>query len=138
MSEGCQEWTTWTRAWWARARYRGQGHELEIPIDTGDAGEAITTRFGQAHGARYGFTLDLPVEVVSARHAGFGDPVPVTLGRRGGQRWQPDEPRDSGAQLDVTVRGPMAIALPDATMFVATGWSARALPIGGWLVEQDA
>ena len=41
-------------------------------------------------------------------------------------------------QLDVTVRGPMAIALPDATMFVATGWSARALPIGGWLVEQDA
>jgi N-methylhydantoinase A/oxoprolinase/acetone carboxylase beta subunit len=126
------------RAWWARARYRGQGHELEIPIDPGDAGEAIAARFGQAHGARYGFTLELPVEVVSARHAGFGNPVSVTLARRGEQRWQPDEPRDSGAQLDLTVRGPIAIALPDATMFVAAGWSARALPIGGWLVEQDA
>jgi N-methylhydantoinase A len=127
-----------TRAWWARARYHGQGHELEIPFDAGDAGESIATRFAQTHGTRYGFTLDLPVEVVSARHSGFGTPVPVTLARRGAQRWQPDEPRDSGAGLDVTVRGPVAIALPDATMFVAAGWSARALPIGGWLVERDA
>jgi hypothetical protein len=36
------------------------------------------------------------------------------------------------------VRGPAAIALPDATMFVGTGWSARALPIGGWLMERDS
>ena len=127
-----------TRAWWVRARYTGQGHELEIPMRPGDAGEALSTRFADVHGARYGFVLDLPVEVVSARYAALGAGVPVTLARRGAQRWQPDDPRDDGANLDIMVRGPAAVALPDATMFVGTGWSARALPIGGWLMEHDS
>jgi N-methylhydantoinase A len=29
------------------------------------------------------------------------------------------------------------ISLPDATLLVAPGWTARALPIGGWLLERD-
>jgi N-methylhydantoinase A len=28
------------------------------------------------------------------------------------------------------------IALPDATLLVAEGWTARALPIGGWMMER--
>ena len=130
--------TAHTRAWWARARYTGQGHELEISMKPGDAGEAIAARFSEAHDLRYGFTLQLPVEVVSARYAAFGAEVSVTLARRGSQPWSPDDPRDTGALLEATVRGPAAVALPDATMFVGGGWSARALPIGGWLMEHDA
>ena len=41
------------------------------------------------------------------------------------------------ATLDATVRGPATVVLPDATMRVAAGWTARALPIGGWLLERD-
>ena len=125
-------------SWWARVRYEGQGHELEVPIAPGDAGTEIAARFGDAHATRYGFTLELPVQVVSARYAAVGERVPVTLRRRGGARWSPDEARDTGAELEVTVRGPAAVALPDATMLVEPGWTARALPIGGWLMERDA
>jgi hypothetical protein len=39
---------------------------------------------------------------------------------------------------DETRRGPHVIALPDATLFVADGWTARTLPIGGYLVERNA
>jgi N-methylhydantoinase A len=42
---------------------------------------------------------------------------------------------DDGAALEVAVRGPATLALPDATLRVADGWTARALPTGGWLVE---
>jgi hypothetical protein len=40
--------------------------------------------------------------------------------------------RFSGA----AVRGPSVVTLPDATMVVDRGWSARPLAIGGWLVER--
>ena len=126
------------RRWWARARYEGQGHELEVPVVPGDDGAALAASFAAIHGARYGFTLELPVEVVSMRHAASGEPLPIALERRGAAAWTPDEPRDTGSELDVTVRGPLAIALPDATMYVSRGWSARALPLGGWLMERDA
>jgi N-methylhydantoinase A len=44
---------------------------------------------------------------------------------------------DTGAELDVSVTGRAVISLPDATLLVAPGWTARALPIGGWLLERD-
>jgi N-methylhydantoinase A len=122
--------------WWARARYVGQGHELEVAIWPGIAGDTIAQRFASVHAARYGFTLELPVEIVSARYAALGERMPVMLRRRGTHRWSPDAPRDTGGELEMTVRGPMAVALPDATMLVADGWSARALPIGGWMMER--
>jgi hypothetical protein len=43
---------------------------------------------------------------------------------------------DDGGELEATVTGRRVIALPDATMLVPEGWSATALPIGGWLVEK--
>jgi N-methylhydantoinase A len=127
-----------SREWWARARYTGQGHELDVPIQPGDSGQAAGARFSLVHAARYGFTLELPVEIVSLRHAALGHALPVTLARRGTQAWSPDEPRDDGARLEVTVHGPSAIALPDATMVIARGWTGRPLAIGGWLLERDA
>jgi N-methylhydantoinase A len=38
---------------------------------------------------------------------------------------------------DEVHRGLAVVALPDATMLVAQGWTARALPIGGYLLERD-
>jgi hypothetical protein len=57
------------RQTWVRARYAGQGHELEVPVRDGDDGPALAARFAAVHRARSGFTLPSPVEVVSARHA---------------------------------------------------------------------
>jgi N-methylhydantoinase A len=33
------------------------------------------------------------------------------------------------------VEGPATIVLPDATVLVPPGWTARALAIGGWMLE---
>ena len=72
-----------------------------------------------------GFTLDAEIEVIGARIA---------------RRVAPRERRVLAAPhfVDETRRGPAVIALPDATLFVADGWTARALPIGGWVMERGA
>ena len=43
---------------------------------------------------------------------------------------------DDGSAFEATVRGSAVIALPDATLLVADGWSARALEMGGWLLDR--
>jgi N-methylhydantoinase A len=108
--------------WHARVRYTGQGHELDIPVAPGDDGTSLDARFADAHQGRYGFTLDRAVEVVALRVAALGEPVPVRFG--------------AVREPAVELRGPSVVALPDATMVVAPGWTARALPIGGWMVER--
>ncbi|MDQ2768419.1 MAG: hypothetical protein M3Y30_14855, partial [Gemmatimonadota bacterium] len=107
---------------WLRARYVGQGHELEISFAPGEAGAELATRFAAEHEKRMGFALDAEVEVIGARFAVSG------AGR---------EPMLAAPHfVDETRRGPDVIALSDATLFVADGWTARALPIGGWLMER--
>ncbi len=109
---------------WVRARYSGQGHELEIPFAPGDDGGVLVPRFAAEHEKRMGFTLEREVEVVGAR---------VTIS--GAAR----EPKLAAPHFaDETRRGPDVIALADATLFVPDGWTARALPIGGYLVERHA
>jgi hypothetical protein len=90
-----------------------------------DDGAAVAARFGTLHSARAGFTLERPVEIVSLRHAAFGAAREARL--------------TGGSAGDATgrVRGPAVIALPDAAMWVDAGWSASALPIGGYLVERE-
>jgi N-methylhydantoinase A len=127
-----------TRLWWVRARYAGQGHELEVPVEPGEDGSLLAARFGELHARRYGFALERAVEVVSARHAALGAAREARLVRQGPHAWEPGAMVDGGGPLDVAVRGRATIALPDATLLVAGGWTARALPLGGWLVERDA
>ena len=43
---------------------------------------------------------------------------------------------DDGRSLEREVRGPAVVRLMDATMYVAAGWVAHALPTGGWLMER--
>lgn len=105
----------------ARMRYRGQGHELEIPVQAGDDGAALAARFAGSHATRYGFTLPAEAEVVALRHE-VGEPARAVRFERD------DDP--------APVTGPATVQLPDATLFVAEGWHATPLPIGGWLLER--
>jgi N-methylhydantoinase A/oxoprolinase/acetone carboxylase beta subunit len=110
-----------TLAWHARVRYVGQGHELDISCKPGDDGASLTKRFAVAHDLRYGFTLERGVEIVAVRVAATGKAVPVKFG--------------TGKKTAVKrLVGPHVETLSDATMVVAKGWTAKSLPIGGWLV----
>ena len=119
----------------ARMRYRGQGHELEVAFAPDETPDSMGARFARMHQQRYGFTLELPVDVVSARCTRSSAAPALVLRRQGENRWDGGGFVDSGGTLDTTVRGPAVIALPDATLRVADGWTARALEMGGWLLE---
>jgi hypothetical protein len=45
--------------------------------------------------------------------------------------------RDDGGPLEAVVGGEATIALADATLLVKAGWVARALELGGWLLERE-
>ncbi len=105
-----------------RARYIGQGHELDVEVAPGDDGAGIARRFGDAHRARAGFTLERGVEIVSVRCEAIGEALEAPAGR---------ESRAGN------IRGQAAIALDDATLFVAPGWSATPAPGGGFHVGRE-
>src|SRR5205085_1541000 len=102
-------------------------------------GAAISARFAELHRARVGFTLSHDVELVSARQIVSAPGHAVRFARTPRVATvafgATDHLVDDGARLDATVDGPATVVLPDATLRVARGWRARALPIGGWLVE---
>jgi N-methylhydantoinase A len=116
-----------------------------VPVQAGDDGPALAARFAAAHAARAGFALPRAVELVSARHAAT---VPGAAARfaRAGTRGAPEGRRadggvlvhDAGGAVPALVRGPATIVLADATLLVPPGWTARALDVGGWMVEASA
>ncbi len=123
--------------WWVRARFEGQGYELDVPVTPGDAGADIAERFIERHRQRTGFALDRAVECISLRSAVGGAPWPVQFARaaRVADAAPLADDVDDGRALTRTVQGPSVMRLADATLFVAAGWTAQALPIGGWLLE---
>ncbi len=125
---------------WARMRYVGQGHELEVPLHGNDDGAALGDRFAALHGARVGFTLSSDVEVVSVRHTSSQSGPSVAFGRARRSGAVPDGGDrvlvDDGATLDARVVGPATVVLADATLRIDGGWTGRSLPEGGWLVDR--
>ena len=119
---------------WVRARYLGQGYELEIQLNDDDDGQTIAARFAAAHQQRMGFVLERAVECVSLRVALVGAGWPVKFARVAREGTLPDDV-DDGRTMQRTIVGPFTVRLPDATMRVNAGWKATALPIGGWLME---
>ncbi len=121
---------------WLRTRYAGQGHELDLPLLDGDDGESLVSRFTEMHIARTGFALSRPVECISLRTALTGSPSPVRFQRipRAGEPELPGV--DDGREMTRETVGPAVVQLVDATMRVAPGWTAKALPIGGWMMER--
>lgn len=127
------------RAWLVRVRYAGQGHELEVKAAPGDDGRAIAARFTAAHRAQYGFALSRPVECVALRHVASEPGAGATFRRDAQAR-----PVDAAGGVDhggpaegVILVGPRAVTLPDATLWIAGGWRATALPIGGWRLDRE-
>jgi N-methylhydantoinase A len=112
----------WTHASAARARYVGQGHELDVPVVPGGIA-ATGAAFESTHEALFGYRLERPIEIVSVRHTVSGIGREVKLG---------------GARAGQTVVGPASLALSDSTMHVAAGWTARSLEIGGWMLERSS
>jgi N-methylhydantoinase A len=85
----------------ADLRYAGQSFELTVPL-----GPRLAERFHEAHELRYGYAdPGRPLELVAVRTAEVraGPPIDVTGPRR-------------------TARGPQALALEGATLWVPDGW----------------
>ena len=122
--------------WWLRARYAGQGYELDILVQPGDAPAAVAARFVARHEERTGFVLNRPVEFISARTTLSSAPWPVHFARPTRDGMLADDVDDGRAMARV-IDGPAVVRLPDATMRIAQGWIARSLDIGGWMLEQQ-
>jgi N-methylhydantoinase A len=127
------------RQWLVRVRYEGQGHELEVRADPGDAGTHLAARFEEAHRALYGFTLARDVECVALRHVASDPGAHATFARdRAAAPYDDVRDIDAGGPADdIALRGPRAVTLPDATLWIAQGWRATALDLGGWRLDKD-
>ena len=112
-----------TGRWFARMRYAGQGHELDVPLTLKQSRDAVGAAFAALHEGRYGFSLPYLAEVVSVRYVAEGVGRAVTLKREG---------KPAARRLI----GPKSIPLPDATLFVAKGWSGRLLSSGAWQLDR--
>jgi N-methylhydantoinase A/oxoprolinase/acetone carboxylase beta subunit len=123
--------------WVARMRYLGQGHELEVPFDPSTSPRALAESFAALHAQRYRFVLDAEVEIVSTRCTRSSPGPSLTLGHRQPRHALHGAADDEGSRDVAPVAGPAVVALPDATMLVADGWTARALEIGGWMLERS-
>lgn len=119
---------------WTRARYVGQGYEIEIPVGDNDDGASVARSFAATHEQRVGFVLDRAVECVSLRVSLVGARWPVRFAREE-SKGNLAADIDDGRSMERTVIGPYTIRLPDATMHVKDGWTARALATGGWMME---
>lgn len=122
---------------WLRARYLGQGHELDVPLQHDDTINALSARFGAVHAARFGYELDRAVELVSLRVTCEGTWWPLTFTRPPRTPSAAFDGVDDGTMLDANVSGPCTVRLPDATLRVAEGWRARTLESGGWWLERE-
>lgn len=132
--------TASVRRWFARVRFEGQGHELEIEVERGESGADLVRSFVAAHRSRYGFVLDHRVEVVALRQIA-GEPSRTAHFARDADAPAFDATAlvDRGGPADgAVVRGPAVVALPDATLWVADGWRAEALALGGWKLTRGA
>jgi N-methylhydantoinase A len=129
----------WQRSTTIRARYAGQGHELDVPLPADADFARCGLEFEHAHERLFGYRLDRPIEIVSLRQSVSGNEREIRLERSGKALvWDELQPADGGGPLSRVVTGPVSVALPDATLHVAPGWTARALDIGGWMLERTA
>ncbi len=126
----------WEERWTARVRYAGQGHELDVPVLEHDDGPAVAARFGASHAQRNGFSLSSPAEIIGMRYAASGPARAARFAREGAARWDAARVVDDGAESEILLDGPAVVALPGATLRIATGWSGRAHPTGGWLLTR--
>lgn len=130
-------------------RFLGQSHEIAVT-----AGDDVLARFREEHARRYGFVLELPVEIVTVRAVAEGTRRPVELPalRTGG----PDaasalasrRPTSLSEHTPVyererllagmTIEGPAIIEELSATALVLRGWVAQVLAAGDLMLSRDS
>ena len=132
-------------------RYQGQSFELAVEPDGEPSRDELIRAFAEAHERRYGF--DVPgaaVELVAIRLALETDPPELRLtAATGGMEessrriWLDDEWQDvfvgrgeprSGTRVD----GPAVLELPESTLLLPSGWSARVDEHGSVVAEKAA
>lgn len=136
-ASGVEAGAEWDHRWFARARYAGQGHELDVPVERGQTGAGIAGCFAALHQARNGFALEAPVEIIALRYVASGAPHPVRFERAGASAWRGDRRVDDGGLLDEMLSGGDVVGLAGATLRVAPGWRGASHPGGGWLLRRE-
>jgi N-methylhydantoinase A len=105
-------------------RYRGQSYELPVESDSSDPA-VLHEEFARAHERRYGYRDDDgEVELVTIRASVWGAAAQLSLrgADRGGER----------------VEGPVVYPLPEATLYVPSGWSGAVDEWGTVHLRSDA
>jgi N-methylhydantoinase A len=123
---------------WAELRYRGQAHELSLPVDA-----SLTGRFHRAHRDRFGFDdPTAPIEVVTLEVRGSlpDQPLPARLlagprsvQSRATRMTMHHDGRDVGAAVwnrpgmprGARLRGPAIVLEEGATLWIPPGWNGR-------------
>ena len=129
--------SSWTKAWTARMRYVGQGHELDVPLSHGDDGPSLTARFVALHQRRNGFTIAADVEVIGMRHTTSGPPTPISFSRTITSTWNAKTRIDDGGTFDARIVGPAVVTLRGATLRIASAWTGVPHATGGWLLTRE-
>jgi N-methylhydantoinase A len=137
---GAAGWTSAERAaahlgWFVDARYRGQGHELRVPLDSPpETAQTAEAAFHAQYERRFGYgDRTRPVEIVNLR-ARLESPglAPPLLTRRPGQAPPGHTVIVDGAPASlfnrdalspgVRIEGPAVVIQDDATTFLPAGW----------------
>jgi N-methylhydantoinase A len=129
----------------ADARYPGQSHETQIPLDPDDTWEALAERFHETHRARNGFSrADQPIEIVTLRAAAISRPViewsSLPLGVEAGEARLGDRSRPDGGSIErwwrpvlrpgAEIVGPAVIEETESTTWIDGGERAVVLEDG--------
>ena len=128
----------WQRSWSARARYVGQGYELDVAVLRGEDGDDVAKRFAVLHRERNGFTLEAPVELVGLRHVASGPAHPVRFSPATVPAYGDVRPVGGDEPSRVRLVAGDVVALPGATLRVTDGWRGAPHPAGGWLLERES
>lgn len=123
---------------WVACRYQGQSATLELAVASPTQ---LEENFHAAHERAYGHRLPFPVELVTARVEARGParldsvPAPSTEPCEGPLRADAPSICSRSALARESLDGPAIVTEPDATLWVAPGWTARLEAHGHILLE---
>ena len=107
----------------ADCRYVGQSHALTVDWDVSGDLAQLAAGFEAAHISRYGDAdATAPIEIVTLRVAAES---PGT------------DPHIGTEAVGAPLRGPVALPMAGATLWISRGWTGRAVSDGGYDIRRD-
>lgn len=133
----------------ADLRYQGQSYTLNV--DWHSLSDALTA-FEHLHQQRYGYTHDVPIELITIRVQVSAQSIPFDLPRLNreqtcnnnlhckvyGETESAKLVARSDLQAEDAISGPAIITEYSATTFVASGWAARVDEFGNLVLHRKA